>query len=46
MAFSTWPLGWRQVATSAEVGMALQDLEDFAPAFENEQMRIAETLLR
>lgn len=23
-----------------------QDLEDFAPAFENEQMRIAETLLR
>jgi serine/threonine-protein kinase HipA len=23
-----------------------QDLEDFVPAFENEQMRIAETLLR
>ncbi|MFZ4535483.1 type II toxin-antitoxin system HipA family toxin [Propionivibrio sp.] len=39
-------LGWRQVATFAEVGMSLQDLEDFAPAFENEQMRIAETLLR
>lgn len=38
--------GWRQVATSAEVGMSLRDLEDFAPAFENEQMRIAETLLR
>lgn len=39
-------LGWRQVATSAEVGMSRQDLEDFAPAFEHEQMRIAETLLR
>jgi serine/threonine-protein kinase HipA len=39
-------LGWRQVATSAEVGMSRQDLEDFAPAFENEQMRIAEILLR
>ena len=39
-------LGWRQVATSAEVGMSLQDMEDFAPAFENEQMRIAEILLR
>lgn len=39
-------MGWRQVATSAEVGMSLQDLEDFAPAFENEQMRIAKTLLR
>jgi serine/threonine-protein kinase HipA len=38
--------GWRQVATSAEVGMSHQDLEDFAPAFENEQMCIAETLLR
>ena len=39
-------LRWRQVATSAEVGMSRQDLEDFAPAFENEQMRIAELLLR
>jgi serine/threonine-protein kinase HipA len=38
--------GWRQVATSTEVGMSPQDLEDFAPAFENEQMRIAQTLLR
>ena len=37
--------GWRQVATLAEVGMSPQDLEDFAPAFENEQMRIAEALL-
>lgn len=37
---------WRQIATSAEVGMSRQDLEDFAPAFENEQMRIAKTLLR
>ncbi len=39
-------LQWRQVATSADVGMSRQDLEDFAPAFENEQMRIAEALLR
>ena len=39
-------LGWRQLATSAEVGMSRQDLEDFAPAFENEQMRIAQTLIR
>ena len=38
-------LGWRQVATSAAVGMSRQDLEDFAPAFENGQMRIAQTLL-
>ena len=39
-------LRWRQVATSAEVGMSRQDLEDFAPAFENGQVCIAETLLR
>ena len=38
-------LGWRQVATSAAVGMSHQDLADFAPAFENGQMRIAQTLL-
>lgn len=37
---------WKQVATSAAVGMSAQDLDDFAPSFENEQMRIAETLLR
>lgn len=39
-------LGWRDLATSAAVGMSLRDLEDFAPAFENAQMRMAQTLLR
>jgi serine/threonine-protein kinase HipA len=37
---------WATVARSAAVGMSGRDLEDFAPAFENEQMRIAKTLLR
>jgi serine/threonine-protein kinase HipA len=37
---------WATVAISAAVGMAGRDLEDFAPAFENEQMRIAKTLLK
>ena len=37
---------WKQVATSAEVGMSAQDLDDFAPSFENEQMRITEAILR
>lgn len=37
---------WQQVATSPEVGMSPQDMEDFAPSFENEQMRVTETLLR
>lgn len=37
---------WKRVATSADVGMSAQDLDDFAPSFENEQMRVTETLLR
>lgn len=37
---------WKTVATSAAVGMSGRDLEDFAPAFENQQMRIAKTLLK
>lgn len=37
---------WATVAISAAVGMSGHDLEDFAPAFENEQMRIAKTLLK
>lgn len=38
-------LAWRSVAKSAAVGMSERDLDDFAPAFENEQMRVAKTLL-
>lgn len=38
-------LAWRSVARSAAVGMSERDLDDFAPAFENEQMRVAKTLL-
>lgn len=37
---------WKSVATLAEVGMSERDIEDFAPAFENEQMRIAKALLK
>ncbi|MGT2493580.1 hypothetical protein ACU4GD_31595 [Cupriavidus basilensis] len=38
--------GWKTMAKSAAVGMSTLDLDDFAPAFENEQMRIAKTLLK
>lgn len=37
---------WKTVAKSVAVGMSDQDLDDFAPAFDNEQMRIAKTLLK
>jgi serine/threonine-protein kinase HipA len=37
---------WKSVAKRVEVGMSARDIEDFAPAFENEQMRIAKTLLK
>ncbi len=37
---------WRVVALTSEVGMEPHDLDDFAPAFEHEQMRLAATLLR
>jgi serine/threonine-protein kinase HipA len=37
---------WKSVARLAEIGMSEQDIEDFAPAFENQQMRIAKTLLK
>jgi len=37
---------WKSVAKRAEVGMSERDIEDFAPAFDNEQMRIAKTLLK
>jgi serine/threonine-protein kinase HipA len=36
---------WKRVAKSAPVGMTDDDLGAFAPAFENEQMEVAATLL-
>jgi hypothetical protein len=35
---------WREVATSAEVGMSPRDVEDFAPAFDHAQMYRARQL--
>ncbi|WP_137925405.1 type II toxin-antitoxin system HipA family toxin [Cupriavidus sp. 2SB] len=37
---------WANVGKSAAVGMSNRDLDDFAPAFENAQMRIARSLLK
>jgi serine/threonine-protein kinase HipA len=37
---------WRRVALSEEVGLRASDLDDFAPAFEHEQMEAAAALLR
>lgn len=37
---------WRQVALSAEVGLRQVELDDFAPAFEHEQMAQVDSLLR
>lgn len=37
---------WRQLATSAEVGLRLAELDDFAPAFEHGQMEAVAVLLR
>lgn len=37
---------WRQMATSAEVGLRPSELDDFAPAFEHEQMEAVAVLLR
>ncbi|AOJ06981.1 type II toxin-antitoxin system HipA family toxin [Burkholderia mayonis] len=36
---------WKAIAKSAPIGMTNDDLDAFAPAFENEQMRIAAGLL-
>ena len=36
---------WRQVALSPEVGLRAAELDDFAPAFEHEQMNAAAALL-
>ena len=38
--------GWRVVALTSSVGMDPHDLDDFAPAFEHDQMKLAATLLR
>jgi serine/threonine-protein kinase HipA len=38
--------GWRRVAVSAEVGLRADELDDFAPAFEHEQMELAVKLLK
>ena len=37
---------WKSVAKLTDVGMSERDIEDYAPAFENEQMRIAKALLK
>ncbi|WP_337442044.1 type II toxin-antitoxin system HipA family toxin [Cupriavidus necator] len=37
---------WKTVAKSVAVGMSDSDLDDFAPAFDNEQRRVAKTLLK
>lgn len=37
---------WRQVALSPEVGLRPQELDDFVPAFEHEQVEAAAALLR
>ena len=37
---------WRELALSAEVGMRPMELDDFAPAFEHEQMEATAVLLR
>ena len=36
---------WRQVALSPAVGLRAEELQDFAPAFEHDQMQAAMTLL-
>lgn len=36
---------WRTVALSAEVGLKPQELDDFAPAFEHEELDLAQSLL-
>jgi serine/threonine-protein kinase HipA len=37
---------WRQLALSPEVGLRSAELDDFAPAFEHEQMEATATLLK
>lgn len=37
---------WRQVALSPEIGLRAAELDDFAPAFEHEQMQLAGALVQ
>lgn len=37
---------WRTTAQSAQVGLKTRELDDFAPALEHDQMRIAKTILQ
>ena len=37
---------WRQLALGPEVGLRAAELDDFAPAFEHEQMEAAAASLR
>ena len=37
---------WKAVAMSAEVGLKAKELDDFAPAFEHEQLLLSRSLLR
>ena len=39
-------MDWRQLALSPEVGLRLEELDDFAPALEHEQVEAAAALLR
>ena len=38
--------GWRAVALGADVGLPASQLEDFAPAFEHQEMEEAKRLVR
>jgi hypothetical protein len=40
------PWQWRSVAASPAVGMAGAELDDFRPAFEHAQLRMAHHILR
>lgn len=37
--------GWRSLALSKEVGFTAKELDDYAPAFEHEQMKAAQALI-
>ena len=37
---------WRTVALSTDVGLLETELDDFAPAFEHPDMKVAQSLLR
>jgi serine/threonine-protein kinase HipA len=37
--------GWRQMAGIDEAGLAARDLQDFAPAFEHDEMETVRSIL-